>query len=149
PYTTRTEQAMAQTRRPRPAGDNADPMPFGVDISLRVFHRATLVARALFPGSDSVVILVKDGQAWRSRGPKDMFPSRDRAAELVIASGEMLWVADAREDPRFSDAPNVVGAPFLRCFIGAPIRLEDGTTPGVLAVVSTNPHRFDAAKATE
>jgi signal transduction histidine kinase len=130
-------------------GEGLDPMPFGVDISMRVFHRATLVARALFPGSESAVILVKDGQAWRSRGRKGLFPARDLAAELVIASGEMLWVADARKDPRFAESPSVVAAPFLRSYIGAPIRLEDGTSPGVLAVVGAQPQTFDAGKAAQ
>jgi signal transduction histidine kinase/ActR/RegA family two-component response regulator len=124
-----------------------DLMPFGIDLSLAVFNRATLVARGLFPGADSLVILVKDGVAWRSRSNKTALPSRDQAAETVIATGEMLWIADAPNDPHFADNPVVTGPPYVRAYIGAPIRVEDGSTPGVLAVVSPESIRYDAAKA--
>jgi PAS domain S-box-containing protein len=127
----------------------AESAPFGVDISLQVFDRATLVARGLFPGSDSIVILVKDGVAWRSRVDNEAFPKHDRLAEKVIASGEMVWIADALADPRFADNPLVVNPPHLRAYVGAPIRLEDGTTPGVLAVVSTQPIPHDDSKAAQ
>ena len=124
-------------------------MPFGVELSLAVFDRATLVARGLFPGSDSVVILVKDGKAWRSRHESDALPPKDLAAERVIATGEMIWIEDALAEPLFADNPLVVGPPYLRAYIGAPIRLEDGATPGVLAVVSTAPIPHDTAKAAQ
>jgi len=124
-------------------------MPFGVDMSIAVFNRATLVARGLFPGAESLVILVKDGVAWRSRGDRSVLPARDLAAEIVIASGEMLWIADARRDPRFADNPLVAGPPGLRAYVGAPIRLADGSTPGVLAVASTRPIAPDPAKAAQ
>ena len=124
-------------------------MPFGVDLSLAVFNRATLVARGLFPGAESLVILVKDGIAWRSRGDKTLLPPSDPAAELVIATGEMLWIEDARLDPRFADNPVVAGPPHLRAWIGAPIRLEDGSTPGALVVASAQPIASDASKAAQ
>jgi signal transduction histidine kinase/CheY-like chemotaxis protein len=124
-------------------------MPFGIELSMAVFNRATLVARGLFPGSDSLVTLVKDGVAWRSRPMMNAIPSRDRPAELVIASGEMLWIEDAHLDPRFSEAAVVRGPPYLRAYIGAPIRLHDGTTPGVLTVVSSEPLARSAAKAAQ
>jgi signal transduction histidine kinase/CheY-like chemotaxis protein len=124
-------------------------MPFGIELSLAVFDRATLVARGLFPGSDSLVTLVKDGAAWRSRPTKSPVPTRDGPAELVIASGEMLWIEDAHLDPRFVNAPLVVGPPYLRAYIGAPIRLADGSTPGVMTVVSTDPLPYDPVKAAQ
>ena len=121
-------------------------MPFGVELSLAVFNRATLVARGLFPGSDSLVILIKDGVAWRSRPSRIDLPSRDHAAELVIATGEMLWIEDARLDPRFAADPVVTGPPHLRAYIAAPIRLEDGATPGALVVASPEPIPHDVSK---
>jgi signal transduction histidine kinase/CheY-like chemotaxis protein len=124
-------------------------MPFGIELSMAVFNRATLVARGLFPGSDSFVTLVKDGVAWRSRPMMNAVPARDRPAELVITSGEMLWVEDAHLDPRFAEAAVVRGPPYLRAYIGAPIRLHDGTTPGVLTVVSSEPLPRTAAKAAQ
>src|SRR5436190_4020472 len=78
------------------AGESA---PFGVEVSPQVFDRATLVARGLFPGSEAMVILVKDGVAWRSRVKQVNLPERDRVAERVIATGEMIWIADGLADP--------------------------------------------------
>jgi signal transduction histidine kinase/CheY-like chemotaxis protein len=124
-------------------------MPFGIELSMAVFDRATLVARGLFPGSDSLVTLVKDGVAWRSRPTMSEVPKRDGPAELVIASGDMLWIEDAHLDPRFANAPLVVGPPYLRAYIGAPIRLADGTTPGVLTVVSSDPIPRDPTKGAQ
>ena len=122
--------------------------PFGMDLSRAVFDRATLVARGLFPGSDSLVILVKDGVAWRSRGRPD-WSTRDDVAEIVISSGQMLWIEDATLDPRVAEESLVTGPPYLRSYIGVPIRLADGSTPGVLAVVSTATTPKDSTKAAQ
>ena len=121
--------------------------PFGLDLSLAVFDRVTRLAKHLFSAADALIILVEDGVAWRSRDPDGRLPPRDRAAELVIATGELLWVEDAPIDPRFSSNPLVVGPPYLRSYIAAPIQLEDGSTPGVLCAVALEPHPFDPAKA--
>jgi len=70
-------------------------------------------------------------RVWRSRHNEVGPASRNLTAELVIASGEMLWVEDGRADPRFADEVLVKGPPHLRGCVGAPIRLENGSTPGV------------------
>ncbi len=129
-------------------GPPANNLPFGLEPSLAVFDRATLVARGLFPGSQSIIILMKDGQAWRSRYDQDM-PRRDPAAEHVIATGEMLWIEDATTHPMVAHEGVVTGPPFLRSYIGAPIKLDDGTTPGVLVVVNLAPQPYDASKAAQ
>jgi signal transduction histidine kinase/ActR/RegA family two-component response regulator len=121
--------------------------PFGLDLSLDVFDRVTRLAKHLFSAADALIILVQDGVAWRSRDPDGRLPPRDDAAELVIATGELLWVEDARLDARFASNPLVIAPPYLRSYIAAPIRLEDGSTPGVLCVVALEPQPFDPAKA--
>ncbi|MDB5470712.1 MAG: domain S-box protein, partial [Caulobacter sp.] len=121
--------------------------PFGLDLSMAVFDRATRFAKGMFADANSTIVLVKDGVAWRSRFAKGVFPERDRNAELVIESGQPIWVEDARLDPRFADNPMVVGPPHIRAYIGAPIRLADGSTPGLLAVYSARPQPYDAATA--
>jgi signal transduction histidine kinase/ActR/RegA family two-component response regulator len=120
--------------------------PFGIDLSLAVFDRVTRLAKHLFGAADALIILVQDGVAWRSRDTVRL-PPRDGAAELVIASGQLLWVADARLDPRFATNPMVVGPPYLRSYIAAPIKLEDGSTPGVLCTVALEPAPFDPVRA--
>jgi PAS domain S-box-containing protein len=121
--------------------------PFGVDLSIAVFDRATRVARALFPGGDSLITLVENGVAWRSREFSRAFAADDPATEMVIATGKLMWIEDARADAKWRNQSVVVGPPFLRSWIGAPIRLEDGSTPGALCVVSSEPQAYDAARA--
>ncbi len=123
-----------------------DEPPFESAWSRKVFDRATLLARGLFPCAESVVALVKDGQVWRSR-ERYRHLGVDRAGERVVASGELLWIEDGRCDPRFADDPLVTGEPHLRGYVGAPIKLADGSVPGVLSVHTTFPLPYDAAGA--
>jgi PAS domain S-box-containing protein len=121
--------------------------PFGLDLSIAVFDRATRVAKALLPGGDCLIILMQDGVAWRSRGYDADFDSDDPGAERVIRSGKLLWVEDTTLDAELRELRVVAGPPFLRSYIGAPIRLEDGSTPGVLCCAATFPRPYDAGKA--
>ncbi|HLK25130.1 MAG TPA: ATP-binding protein, partial [Caulobacteraceae bacterium] len=122
--------------------------PFGVELSKAVFDRATRIAKSMFEGGDATIILMHEGRVWRSRDPLGILPPADEAAEIVIRGRELLWVADGRDDPRFAQNALVTGPPYLRLYVGAPIRLADGAVPGVLAVGSTVPHPYDAAKAS-
>ena len=122
-------------------------LPFGMDLSLAMFDRATRLARALFPGGEALVVLMQDGVAWRSRSYVDKLDPGDGGAQLVIDSGEQIWIEDGRLDPRTRDAPLVVGPPYLRSWIGTPIKLEDGSRAGVLAVTHTAPQPYDRTKA--
>jgi PAS domain S-box-containing protein len=130
----------------RPTTPVAD-LPFGVDLRSEVFHRITRVARTLFEDGDSVIVLVRDGHTWRSRTWGGGFPKRDWVADLVIASGEPIWIADGAKDPRCADEPLVIGPPYLRAYAAAPIRLRDGSTVGILCVVSCTTQPHDPVKA--
>jgi len=121
--------------------------PFGLNLSLAVFDRATRLARSLFSGSESLIVLLQDGMIWRSRHFAFELGDRDWLAELVIESGEPLWIEDGRKDPRYADEPLVLGPPYLRSWIAAPIRIEGGATPGALCVVHTEPQPYSASKA--
>ena len=95
--------------RQAPFGDRN---PFGVELSMAVFDRATRIAKSMFAEADAnaTIVLVHEGQAWRSRYAEGRYPPRDPIAELVMSTGAFLWIEDARLDPRFADHPMVVGA---------------------------------------
>jgi len=114
---------------------------------MAVFHRATRIARSLFAGSDSLIILVQDGVAWRSRFRDRVMSEGDSVAEAALSAEGLTWVEDSRLHPVLKYDRLAVGPPYLRSWIGAPIRLEDGSTPGILCVVSTSPQPYDAHKA--
>ena len=121
--------------------------PAGLQISVRALMRATRLAREMFTSADASVILLDDGKVWRSRYLGE-FPSEDPIAEAVAASGKLFWVADGLLDPRFANHPLVTGPPYLRFNAAVPIKLADGSAPGVLSVSSLAPQAYDARKAS-
>ncbi|MFI4933824.1 MAG: ATP-binding protein [Caulobacterales bacterium] len=120
--------------------------PFGLDMSLAVFERATRLARGMFASADASVILIHEGRVWRSRRANEL-PADDPFAEAVLASGELFWVEDGKLDPRFASHPLVTGPPHLRFNATVPISLRDGSRPGVLSVSGLEPQAFDPSKA--
>jgi len=118
-------------------------MPIGFEQSGPVFDRARRLARTLFGDVEASVVLVGDGDTWRSHDPKGRAPKDAPAARIAVEDGRLLWVGDASQDPRFRHRPSVTGPLKLRLYVAAPIRLEDGTIPGVFAVAGPNPRPFD------
>ncbi len=120
--------------------------PFGLDLSMAVFDRASRLAQGMFAASGASIILVHNGKIWRSRFA-DVLPKDDPVTEGVLKGGELFWVEDGRLDPHFANHPLVTGPPFLRFTVAVPVRLPDGSTPGVLSVSGLEPQPFDARKA--
>jgi len=65
--------------------------------------------------------------------------SRDVAfCAHAILSDDLLVVADATRDERFSDNPLVLEAPFIRFYLGIPLKVEEQLI-GTLCVISPEP----------
>ncbi len=120
--------------------------PFGLDLSTAVFDRAARLARGMFASAGASIILVHEGEIWRSRYAEAL-PVEDPVTQSVLDGGKLFWVEDGRLDPHFANHPLVTGPPFLRFTVAVPIRLLDGSTPGVLSVSGLEPQAFDATKA--
>ncbi|HSV04645.1 MAG TPA: ATP-binding protein [Phenylobacterium sp.] len=98
----------------------------------------------MFAPAAAQITLLVDGKPWRSRDPEGRRPrGRPLIAEMVVESGEPLWIADARRDPRFAEASTVTGPPHARLIAAAPIRLPDGSIPGSLGLASPLPRDHD------
>src|ERR1700761_1600916 len=138
---------MSQEREER-ADVAAEAAPFGLDLSMAGIDRATRIAKSLFPDFEATIILVDEGNIWRSHNRRNASLEDDPAAATILAGGEMLWVEDAALDPRFSNHPLVAGPLHRRFYAGVPIRIADGSTPGVLCVVGPTPQAFNAVKAS-
>jgi len=57
----------------------------------------------------------------------------------AVTTDDILVVPDTTEDPRFSNNPLVVGAPYIRAYAGAPLIDADGFRLGALCVAHTTP----------
>ena len=117
--------------------------PTGLEQSGPVFDRARRLARTLFRDVEAAVVLLNGGAAWRSHHPTGEEPTDAPVAQLVVDTGEAMWVADASQDPRYRERRNVTGPPYVRFYAAAPIRLEDGSIPGAFAVAGLTPRAFD------
>ena len=119
--------------------------PPGLESSGAVFDRATRLARALFGSVEATITLKVEAGYWRSR--TGVVDETARGVEEVMRVGEGVWIEDCTKDPRVKDDAVVTGPPHLRFFAGAPIRLEDGSTPGALSVVGLEPRAYDRCLA--
>ncbi len=61
----------------------------------------------------------------------------------AIQGDDVMEVPDATRDARFADNALVTGAPGIRFYAGAPIRLSTGHTVGTLCVIDRQPMRLD------
>jgi len=132
--------------RPNIVVRSSHPVPWGFETSLALFDRVTRLAKSLFESVEASIILVHDGTLWRSCWA-DALPPDDPVTVSVLANGEPLWVEDGRRVPTIADNPMVKDYPYLRFTASTPIRLPDGSVPGVLSVAGPKPHPYDAGKA--
>ena len=90
----------------------------------------------------SLISLVDSNRQWfLSRSGIDACEtSRDASfcAHALIGT-EMLIVEDALEDARFARNAWVIGEPFVRFYVGAPLLTSDGYALGTLCVVDHEP----------
>jgi diguanylate cyclase (GGDEF)-like protein/PAS domain S-box-containing protein len=110
-----------------------------------LFSRITVLASTMLGCPIALLSVVEEARQWflgRTGFDCDETP-RDVSFCAVCITGEgPLLVADARADLRFRDNPLVTGAPFIRSYLGVPIRGEGGVLLGALCAISPEPHAF-------
>ncbi len=118
--------------------EGASGPPFGMSPVLPAFQRATRIAEALFSGAEASVVLVDGERVWRSGGSLVGTATPATGVRYVIGRGRAMWLAD--RDPAATAAD---GHDLARFWAGAPVRLADGQTIGVLTVMSRQPRPYD------
>jgi len=111
------------------------------------FDNITQLASAIFSVPISLVSIVdSDAQCFRGATGLDVpGTSRDIAfCAFAILDQDVMVVEDAREDPRFRDNPLVTGAPSIRFYAGAPLRMRNGQPVGTLCLIDQEPRAFPA-----
>ena len=100
------------------------------------------VTKRLFKVSTTFVSIVEqDRQLFFSKVGIDACQTgRDIAfCSHTIALDRSLVVLDARMDPRFYDNPLVIGEPYIRFYVGIPLRAPSGHPIGALCLVDPEP----------
>ncbi|GAB4479401.1 MAG: EAL domain-containing protein [Erythrobacter tepidarius] len=114
-----------------------------------LFSRITLLATTMLGCPIALLSIVEAERQWflGSTGLDLTETPPDVSFCAICIAGEgPLLVADARADPRFRDNPLVTGAPFVRSYLGVPIRDEGAVTLGALCAISPEPHAFSEAQ---
>ena len=107
------------------------------------FDRITRLAKMTLQTPMSVVSLVAADRQWfKSRqGVTGCETARDISfCTHTIQLNEPLIIRDSHLDPRFANSPLVLGDPFIRFYIGAPLNTPAGYNIGALCAMDTVPH---------
>jgi diguanylate cyclase (GGDEF)-like protein len=113
------------------------------------FDRITRLARTILRVPIAQISFVDTKRQWFKSGENLIItetPREDSFCTHTIKSDCALIVPDARADPRFRGLPRVVGEPFIRSYIGAPLCAPNGQRIGALYVVDTKVRRPSAVE---
>ena len=111
-----------------------------------LFSRITLLASAMLDCPIALLAVVEAERQWflGQTGVSLVETPLEGSFCAVCTLGDgPLLVRDARQDARFRDNRLVTGAPFIRSYLGVPIRSGAGLVLGSLCVLSPEPDAFD------
>jgi GAF domain-containing protein len=111
------------------------------------FDAITSYARSRFQVEIALVSLVDTERLWfkstcgldAHEAPRDI-----SFCGHAILQDDVMEIRNALLDMRFFDNPFVVGAPFLRFYAGAPLKLSSGHNVGSLCLIDSKPKHLDA-----
>ncbi|MFM7378454.1 MAG: putative bifunctional diguanylate cyclase/phosphodiesterase [Erythrobacter sp.] len=110
-----------------------------------LFSRVTLLASTMLGCPISLLSVVEAERQWfLGRTGTDLAetPIGDSFCAVCIRSEQPILIADARTDPRLAANPLVTGAPFIRSYLGVPIRSDEGLLLGALCCIAPEPDAF-------
>ncbi|ODN66939.1 EAL domain-containing protein [Methylophaga muralis] len=106
------------------------------------FDRITRLAKRMFDVPISLITLLDSKRQWfKSKVGVDIYetPREIAFCNYTIEQESSFIVNDAISDPRFSDNPLVIKAPFIRFYAGYPIRAPSGERLGTVCVIDQKP----------
>lgn len=99
----------------------------------------------------AVVSLVDRNRQWfkARRGLDACQTARGIAfCDKTIRKNRPLVIPETRADPQFHDNPLVVGDPYIRSYLGIPLKTPDGYAVGSLSAIDTKPRDFSGSEVS-
>lgn len=112
------------------------------------FDKITSLVRTVLDVPMAAVTLISSNRQWlkSSQGIAATETPRDVSfCTHTIKTRDPMVVPDATVHPLFAHNPGVVGAPFVRSYLGIPLTSPDGYNIGALCAVDTKPRQFEAS----
>jgi hypothetical protein len=110
-----------------------------------LFSRITLLASTMLGAPIVLLSVVEQERQWfLGRTGTDLreTPIEESFCAVCIQADTPLLIPDAREDSRLADNALVTGQPFIRSYLGVPIRTDEGLLLGALCAISSEPGAF-------
>ena len=110
------------------------------------FDRLTRIANAMFGVPIALISLVDENRQWfkSSVGLSVSETPRDISfCGHAILGSNVFVINDAKEDPRFSDNPLVLGELNLRFYAGCPLNASNGSRLGTICLIDHHPREFN------
>ena len=106
------------------------------------FDTVTAYCQSRFGVQIALVTLVDCDRQWFKSAAGLQLTETPREISFcghAILQDEVMMVCDAHQDERFSDNPLVLGAPFIRFYAGAPLKVSSGHNVGTLCLIDPKP----------
>lgn len=113
-----------------------------------LLNEITALGCRIFNVRSCFVSVIDKGTQWftaRCGLDLDSTPADISFCQHVLKQAKPLIIEDARQDPRFSSNPLVVGAPEIRFYAGMPLYLDQELV-GTFCLVDPNPRGWTAAE---
>jgi len=110
-----------------------------------LFSRITLLASTMLGCPIALLSVVERDRQWfLGRTGTDLMetPIEDSLCAVCVQGEAPLLIEDARLDARLAENELVTGPPFIRSYLGVPIRGEEGVLIGTLCGISPEPAAF-------
>lgn len=109
-------------------------------------HRLVAKAAKLIEAPMAGLSIIDRDRTWFAAGSGLQLPQTARSASFcahaILTPDEPLVILDAIADERFAGNPFVQGEPWLRFYLGFPVRSDDGHPLGVLCALDVKPRRM-------
>jgi hypothetical protein len=109
------------------------------------FDRITRIAQILFDAPFALISLVDANRQWFKSCLGLSASETPRAISFcghAILKHEPLYIPDALADNRFADNPLVTSEPFIRSYLGCPLKEPSGEQVGTLCIIDTRPSDY-------